>query len=259
MKKCIFLLAVVLSISWVTTVFAQNSEKTGNAPKADQAYNWTGVYFGLNAGYGFGGGNSFSFVPISANWLPAYNAGAVASPNSLNPSGFIGGGQIGYNYQVNKYVLVGLEADIQSASIRDSKSQGTQATGFVPVETDIDQQLDWLGTVRLRAGFLPLDRLLLYATGGLAYGKVERSATVSAPADLQIFGGSSSDTKSGWTIGCGVEWAFWGNWSVKGEYLYYNLGEEDVDIVTIAGPAAAASGTFDTKGNIIRAGVNYKF
>jgi outer membrane immunogenic protein len=155
----------------------------------------------------------------------------------------------------------GLEADIQYADLHDSQAATAQGSGgFAPEETSVDQRIKWLGTVRARLGVLPIDRLLLYVTGGLAYGRAERTATIAFPIIPQTFSGSENTTQAGWTAGGGVEWAFFKNWSVKAEYLYYDLGKKDVDIVTVASSVAGtASGTFETKGHIVRAGLNFRF
>jgi outer membrane immunogenic protein len=182
--------------------------------------------------------------------------------------GFIGGGQIGYNWQRSKW-LFGLEADIQGSDERATSE--VCLTAACPVGSGLftaNYKLDWFGTVRGRVGFLPTDRVLLYATGGLAYGHV----TANAPA-IPVSWGS---TRAGWTVGAGAEAAIDRNWSVKVEYLYMDLG----NIGGAAGSATAVTNAPNTPGvgfntvttttlatafntrftdNIVRVGVNYRW
>jgi outer membrane immunogenic protein len=195
----------------------------------------------------------------------------VPLPGNLNPNGFIGGGQVGYNYQFEKYWVVGLEADFQYADLRDSSTAITSPppAGFVTGITTVRQNVSWLGTVRPRVGRLITDRLLLYGTGGLAYAGVDKSAMIGYPSGGNLINGvigqqyygSSSGTMTGWTCGGGLEWAFSNKFSLKAEYLYYNLGSETISIVPdFAGsPPAVGLARFHTTGQIVRTGLNYRF
>ena len=138
-------------------------------------------------------------------------------------------------------------------------------------------RVDWLGTVRARLGFLVTPNLLAYGTGGLAYGKVEGSTNI-AQSDSGINGvltgaaasaGSFSETRADWTIGGGLEWMFLPHWTLKGEYLFYDLGSVSWGSPNLAfNVPGFASPTFSAvnigssthfSGNIVRAGINYKF
>ena len=113
---------------------------------------------------------------------------------------------------------------------------------------------------RLRA--TPVERLLVYATGGLAFGHVKSSAVTSFPVPFNVqYTGSADETKTGWTVGGGIEWALVGNWTVKAEYLYYDLGDHTVTALPqpIFPQNFNVLSTFETKGNIVRGGINYKF
>jgi len=170
------------------------------------------------------------------------------------------GGQIGYNYQFWTSWLLGVEADVQYSSIK--KNSAVDISGvpaFDPSTTTVEHKMDWFGTARLRAGYIPWEPLLIYVTGGLAVGHVEDTADIAFPAIPQDYAGSASKVKFGWTAGAGIEWAFLANWTAKVEYLYYNLGDNTVDIGTVTGPLATASATFPAKGSIGRIGVNYRF
>ena len=120
-----------------------------------------------------------------------------------------------------------------------------------------NEKLEWFGTVRGRLG-IAFDRVLIYGTGGLAYGhvKVDQNS-VSVGGGPFLFPSSASVTKTGWTAGGGIECAFAGKWSTKIEGLYYDLG-------WISSAGSAANGfmvgkNFDVRGGIVRAGLNYRF
>ncbi len=136
------------------------------------------------------------------------------------------------------------------------------------------QKIDWFGTLRGRVGWLPVNPLLVYATGGAAYGRVETDVSFAShipppPGMISDVTGttavSEGDTRAGWTIGGGLEWMFAPNWSLKGEYLYYDLGTVSIDqrLVTsvpgIVGHMANIHSEAHYHGNIARVGVNYKF
>ncbi|QGM99164.1 outer membrane protein [Methylocystis parvus] len=264
---------------------------------------WTGFYVGLNAGGGWASSNSVTIgsTPIFTN--PAGPAAGIiaahAGPAALSASGiigggnnggFIGGGQIGYNYQFYNNFLVGIEADIQGVAASGGSrtgagaalvGPGSGATG-TPITTSfsVSQSLDYIGTVRGRLGWLATPTLLVYGTGGLAYGGVSSSAAYFStnPAYPALSGlsaawgsaGAFSDTRVGWTAGGGVEWMFMPNWSAKVEYLYFDLGSVTYNLaptgsIALAGPvgqpwwlnASQVSARFN--GNIVRAGANYHF
>ena len=216
--------------------------------------NWSGLYIGGNVGYGWGNGNTdFMFSPA------AESANATLD---TKPKGVIGGAQIGYNWQMGS-LLTGLEADIQGAGIKGTAapSQIIATDGGANVVGDFlssNEKLSWFGTVRGRLGVTVTPDLLLYATGGLAYGHVDASANAHFVNPFD-FPGSISKTKAGWTAGAGAEWMFARNWSAKVEYLYLDLG--NVSAIGQSDPFlnVAAAYTWHTQENIVRAGVNYHF
>ncbi len=249
---------------------------------------WTGFYVGLNAGYTFGGSNvvntaafpAFPFPPLG-NVVPYTFASAGLATTSLGAKndGFIGGGQIGYNWQWSPSIVFGVEADIQgiAGSRRSASAFGVAApiAGEQIISgTTVSRSLDYLGTVRGRIGWLFTPTLLVYGTGGLAYGGVTANTGIfqqiqGAPAVLNPwFGaGAFSDTRVGWTAGGGLEWMFWPNWSAKVEYLYYDLGTVSYGVSPLisannaGAPFTAAFPRSSTRfdGHIVRAGVNYHF
>jgi outer membrane immunogenic protein len=263
---------------------------------------WTGFYVGLNAGATWTNSNhqTIGVGPISPfqNYRPwhssKYDAGEIAAIstaasasgfNNGNNVGFIGGGQIGYNWQFYNSLVAGVEADIQGiAGTNGSRTVATAVPGGYNNNdtwfgiTSVRGSLDYLGTVRGRLGWLFTPTLLLYGTGGLAYGGVTlntatqvtnsyyNTSNTSFPGG---FGGVNySNTQVGWTAGGGLEWMFWPNWSAKVEYLYYDLGSVTQsfalpltysyysynDAALFAGQVRAR-----VNGNVVRAGLNYHF
>jgi outer membrane immunogenic protein len=255
-------------------------------PPPAPLYNWTGFFAGLNAGYHWGRNcvntvtkNVFSFSGFED--LGSAEASLGTGATCPDDNGFIGGGQIGYNWQLTNWVL-GFETDLQGASNNNDQDAITNktkvpATSLTPAGTATgiitsSKDLRWLGTVRGRLGFLAAPSFLVYGTGGLAYGKVEATTTISEDISFgNPTNGSFSDTRTGWTVGGGVEWLFAPNWSVKAEYLYYDLGQvtwslPDINQFGFFGPIippallqTASQSTTRFNGNIVRAGINWHF
>ena len=190
----------------------------------DAMHDWSGLYAGLNAGYGFGGDDDVGV-------LPGGNVGR------LEVNGIFGGGQIGFNYQMDQ-VVIGLEGDIQLADINDSDAN----FGFT-----MNSDVNYFGTVRARAGFA-VDNALIYATGGLAYAGIDYKVQ-GGPPGINI---NDSYSKMGYAVGGGVEYAFDDNWSGKVEYLYVGLGHKDLSDI---GFTTRATPSFHS----VRLGINYKF
>jgi outer membrane immunogenic protein len=224
---------------------------------AEPVSSWQGFYIGGNVGYGWGAGRS-----SSTGILDGFDDVGPWSHDTKS-KGVLGGAQIGYNWQAGSFVT-GLEGDFQGAGIKGSfKSPffDLDAHKVVPGPfISADQKLSWFGTVRGRLGVTVTPDLLLYSTGGLAYGQVDVSAdtllilTNHYPISL-------SKTRVGWTAGAGAEWMFAHNWSAKLEYLHLDLGKQTADAhSTDPGiPIAHIGYTWRTQENIVRAGVNYHF
>jgi outer membrane immunogenic protein len=215
------------------------------APPAPRPYSWAGFYIGGTAGYAWGSD------ALDLTYGSAFPAGMPASLAS-NPKGFLGGVEYGTNYQFGRWVL-GTESDFSLADI--AKTQSTSASGFTTIGT---QRIDTFSTSRVRAGYTVQDNILLYGTGGLADGTVKATAaSVMGGCPICVVG-SNSTTLWGWTAGAGVEYGK-GPWSVKVEYLHYDLGNLNFPISdpAVAGATIAASNRF--AGDLVRAGVNYRF
>ncbi|QGM96986.1 outer membrane protein [Methylocystis parvus] len=242
------------------------------------AFSWTGLYGGINIGYGFSAGGVQDggltvLPPATANHFAFWSAGAGVN-------GVAGGGQVGYNYQFNPWFVVGLEADIQAADINGVQN----LVGPMPAPNNAATQasfvnsakyVDWFGTVRGRLGVtLPsYPNLMVYGTGGFAYGGVNHTVGLavvnSGPGAGSMIGkGVYDGVSTGWTAGGGVEWTplSFPAWSLKVEYLYTNLGSTRV---AASGPNAngfyyaccvfAGAHQAPTDWHTVRAGLNWHF
>jgi outer membrane immunogenic protein len=193
-------------------------------------FSWTGFYIGGNAGWNRTTGSGTFNTPLGADPF------TVSGSN-----GFLGGAQAGYNWQVGSFVLGG-ETDFQGAT-------GSGTLGAIAGPTvSATAKMPWFGTVRGRVGYA-IERILVYATGGAAYGDSTWNGTVSSAGAF-----SSSATFSTWTAGAGVEMAFGDCWSAKVEYLYMGTPSSRPTIPTITSVSGGNANT-----NIVRAGINYHF
>ena len=238
------------------------------APVPECDFTWTGFYLGGNFGYGWGNADTdFDPLPSAARFFDL-------EPTTLNPdpSGFIGGGQIGFNWQWNKWLVLGIESDFQGTDIEGHDTQSpifdiTGAPDVAGTKLDAHERIQWFGSTRGRIGFAPWCRVLLYATGGVAYGNVDYSANTDFGSGRHngiTYPVSFSQTNVGWTAGAGIEYAVGHHWTVKAEYLYYDLGNEDRTQNQLLfgvpnGPPFFVHYNFETTGNIVRGGFNYKF
>jgi outer membrane immunogenic protein len=232
-------------------------------PVAPIAYSWTGFYFGINGGYGWNSttGDQFCTTPAPASVVGGVGCSASQS-GTLKPNGGIFGAEAGYNFQTGKFVW-GIETDIQWSGIKASASALPVAC-CIPFLAPNDgtlamsQNLNWFGTFRGRLGITAWDRGLLYATGGLIYGQESVSQRLTFPVAPIIYPASASSTRTGWTLGAGLEHAFTQNLSGKIEGLYYDMGSQTIAFVH---PLLryTASATFDYRGSLVRAGLNYRF
>jgi outer membrane immunogenic protein len=290
-------IAAVSTIALSQIAFAADLPRKAPAytpPPPPPVYSWTGFYIGANVGYGWGN----SSATESAGDVASGNAGGIpfigSASTSFDTNGWAGGLQVGYNWQFNPRWVAGLEADFDWSDIKGSSSVSANitSTGTAPIGIfNASQKVEWFGTVRARLGYLPTNDLLVYATGGFAYGKVNESAdfgivpingigvgingvsfACSNPPGLiglgegpTCFAGSNSRTSVGWTVGGGAEYRFWQNWSLKLEYLYVNLGSSETFTISAPTPAPGTSPSVlnvsfdDAAFSLVRAGLNYRF
>jgi outer membrane immunogenic protein len=246
---------------------------------------WTGFYVGINGGYAWGN-SSVTFAANDAAAL-AGTCGGGGSPkgqciNGVNfhRDGAVAGGQFGFNWQVNSHWLVGAEADYQWSNLDGSVSSSFRLGNVGATNMVASQTVDSFGTVRARAGVVLAPPLLLYGTGGFAFGQVHENLSVPAVATKGLpatggfsyvctigtacFAGAASQTLFGWSAGAGAEYAITTNLIFRTELLYVHLSAPTVTATataTVAGtaPASIAASFSSVYFAVMRAGLNYKF
>lgn len=230
MKK--LLLASAALVAFSSASFAADLPSRKGAPVAPvvyvPAFSWTGFYVGLQGGYQWGrsaGTLTDAVGPLGYGY---------------NPKGGVFGAHVGYNYQFGGGFVAGLEGDVEWSGM---KASSLSATGAYYHRTDID----WQGSVRGRLGFA-FDRALIYGTGGVAFANLKRSAGIPGGAQLLSY----SETRAGWTLGAGLEYALTNNITMRGEYRYADYGRSGGSNAVIADRGKVTTHT-------VRAGVSYKF
>ena len=230
------------------------------------AFTWTGSYIGLNVGGAWAtGSRTTTLYDTGFPLLSTYY------PNTLGTgaSGWLGGGQAGSNWQSGAWVF-GLETDIDWTSTNKTYLfASAPLTVYAPgdiVNVNATARLNWLATTRARIGFAatPDYRLMVYGTGGLAYGGGNGYLNVFDNVAGLYWHGAPAATRVGWAIGAGVEYAIANNITLRAEYLYYDLGTSNVVTVPNSAantvfPGVYATAKYYYNGSILRAGVNFKF
>ena len=222
MKMKTILLSSAILFAW-SGITAQAADIIAEEP---QVYDWSGIYLGVHAGYGWG----------DRDWDD--DAGNFPDETfRYDLRGAVAGGQIGFNFQIDNFVL-GIEADGSWSDMRDTVVE----FGFITAESEVE----WLATVRGRAGFA-WDRFMIYGTGGVAFANVD--------TDVSAFFGDDSDsaTHTGWAAGIGIEGMITERISLKAEYLHADFGKEDFNYYS------STDGRADLDVDIVRLGVNWHF
>jgi outer membrane immunogenic protein len=274
MKK--FVLGILIALTGATCAAA--ADLYYKAPVvAVPVYNWTGFYIGGNVGGAWGNFDPRTLTVYSDDgWIVPTDAPAIdrVGIQSSKPTGFTGGFEAGYNWQSRNFVF-GVEGDIDALSLSSGTRSGALYPGY-PYTFTVTSNISttWLATVRGRLGYA-VNNWLFFVTGGAAltdlrgnfafsdtYGNTAGNPNAAESA-------SFSDTKTGYTIGGGVEAGLWANWSVKGEYLYANFGTVSASSNNLTGsfptllatafPSNVFTHRFGLKANIARAALNYRF
>ncbi|MHB1948466.1 MAG: outer membrane protein [Gammaproteobacteria bacterium] len=235
------------------------------------AANWTGLYVGGNAGASIND-SSYSIHPTGC--FANGTCGGVLSNNaqrhvngSFDSVDFAGGGQIGYDYDFNNGFVVGGVADFDGNTMneRNGVVRGLRAPLTGLLVANEREKMSWFGTVRARLGYAQCN-WLTYITGGFAYGNVQSNTSIGFTANGDVYSGSSTNTRPGWTAGAGFAYAFDNNWSAGLEYLFVDLSSfsyTDHGNAVAAALSAPFTATFRTnvtaRDNLVRFTLNYKF
>jgi outer membrane immunogenic protein len=268
-KAGIFGGAALVTLTMVGTGLAQAAD-LGGSIKDDPVYqeqparfSWRGLYLGATAGAAFDH-RHIDLSPASPAAIPYFTGSAVPGELSQRHTGFIGGVTAGYNWQAGSLVY-GIEVDYSGLSGHGTSSTvNTTAAGFVPFSSSGSSKVDQLATLRARLGWAVAPQTLLYVTGGLAAGHTGVSTTISQTGSACngtsfCATGASSDWKTGWTLGAGIEQALNRSWTIKAEYLHYDLGSASFNSNDPGVPAVVFQSKTRFEGDIVRAGINYKF
>jgi outer membrane immunogenic protein len=195
-------------------------------------YSWTGCYLGAEGGWAWG--------------QSRHDTAAGRATEYYALSGALIGGTLGCNYQISQ-VLLGVEGDY---SWTTKRGNGPENPGF-DAATISETRENWIATVRARLGIVPAQQWLFYVTGGYAVASVRASVLNG------IFDFSESQTRHGWTVGVGMEWAIAGTWTWKFEYLYVDL--QDTGYFAVPPPGVIARTAVPINDHIARVGLNYRF
>jgi outer membrane immunogenic protein len=215
-------------------------------------YSWTGFYIGAHVG-----GDWFNkdwFVPLTPTNIAGGCVGCPISSGSHTASSWLAGGQIGFNYQVGWWVG-GIEAQASW-----TKLEGSNPNVLLPATVTNHSKTDDLGTIAARLG-VAWDRTLLYVKGGGAWAHDTFWTSLSDNVRSVPVVQTVTDTRWGWMVGVGVEYAFWDNWSVKLEYDHLDFSRNRETVACVAAPVCAAGFDYDIQQRIdlVKIGLNYRF
>lgn len=195
------------------------------APAPMPPFSWNGIYIGIHGGYGWS----------------TFDSGGTSD----DAKGWLGGFQLGYNYQIDSFVL-GVEGDFSFADVADDISDPFGTGGNASLKND------YFATIAGRVGYA-FDRFLVYGKGGVAFTRDKYDITDG-------IGGFANGTfnRTGWMVGGGLEYAFWDNWSVKAEYNYLSFGSI-TETLTAGGGITASPANVSLISHLVKVGLNYRF
>ncbi len=203
-------------------------------PPPAPAFTWSGVYVGAQVGYGWG--SSDPHDETRGNGLPNFST-----------SGVVGGGHLGYNFELSQIVF-GLEGDVNATTARGTGHDDADYGRLDPLGYSLHQNFDF--SIRGRLGYA-FDRVLIYGTGGVAYGDFRTSYWSSTG----LFDGPNTQGRFGWTVGGGVEYALDNDWSIRAEYRYTDYGRIAYWDQTVTNRVISQRVT----DNRVQVGFSYKF
>jgi outer membrane immunogenic protein len=215
------------------------------APPVEVGYDWSGLYFGGHVGYGWGNTDITDHSFFGNNFF-------IPTQKFDTTNGFLGGVQGGWNYQFGHFVL-GTEVDFSWADVKGDQTSALLG-GFASVSRT--SKATWMGTATTRLGYA-WDRVLVYSKIGAAWAHFDYNDNLSI-LGTSVYNSGASETRSGWTVGTGIEWAFLGNWSVKAEYDYIDFGRRTVDFAPVGG-FIPVNLDVDQRISQVKVGLNYRF
>jgi outer membrane immunogenic protein len=222
-----------------------------------QAFSWTGCYIGGNVG-GIKNDSRLSNDPSGQYLITDTQASRdlVSHSYAFDGSGFAGGVQYGCNRQYGIWVI-GLDSDFDFTSINDSTTAAYAAVGPWNALTEtVGQKVKWLSTTRVRLGWAH-DQWMLFVAGGLASGRIDSNHLITD--GISTFAGSDSESRYGWTVGGGVEYALSQNWFLRAEYMYVDLGKFDYTSFLPTPSPFTWNTEVDTRIHVARIGLSYRF
>lgn len=251
---------ILFAVSSAGLVTAADLRMPVKAPAMVVAETWSGLYIGGHAGYAWGDQET-SIVESTSPLFPAPAVIGFPAPLDANPKGLLGGAQLGYNLQFGSWVL-GIEGDISGSPSGSDSAQFTAAfvAPIIIGSASLTQDVNWLATVRGRLGYT-WGPGLAYFTGGAAWADVDYSGSFASASGATSSTLNAGNTLSGYVIGGGYEHRFSQNWSVRLEYLYYDLDSATLSVAAQQ-PFNEVTTTWsipDLQLHVVRAGVNYKF
>ena len=214
----------------------------GAAFAAGSVANWQGVYVGAQGGYGFGTAGA------------KYGANPTAALE-FKPTGWVGGGQIGVNWQFPNNSVFGVEASFDATGMTASGATSFSPDGGINFDNaTVTQNVDSLGAFRARFGY-SAGQVMPYVVGGVSFGIGSRKVTQTSGAPCGVLcNGSESKTYTGWTAGAGAEVALDSHWSIRGEYSYVDLGIQNF---VIPGPGGGTD--VHLTANLVTGALNYRW
>ena len=243
MKKVLFAASALAALSLGSAAQA--------ADVAPAGYDWSGFYIGANAGVAWNNSSVDNRI-----YTIGENINELENRIDGNQAAFTAGGLIGYNYQVDR-VVMGVETDFNYLGFSDSNDGGLVSDDAV-YTTHGSFEADWFGTIRARLGYA-FDNLLIYGTGGAAYGHMSADGKVvqEFSTGTATWKGSTDTTNWGWTVGGGAEYGI-DKWSVGVEYLYVDLGNAEWNSA-LDDQGSQLKGDVDFAFSTVRATVKYRF
>ncbi len=256
MKRSL-LLGAVSAIAMIGSAQAADLGGMKETEATPPLWNWAGFYAGVNGGYIWNTGG-VSILDSETGYCGECAPVTYSARQQQELDGGFGGGQIGFNWQRDRLVF-GFEGDVQGASLDASRTVWPDPWGYGYGRSE--GQLDWFATIRGRAGLVPWQNILVYVTGGVAFGGVQDNLRQDYGYGYYNISNNHSDTFTGYVLGAGVEYGLTPAWSVKFEYQFMDLGTVTLKQNAWDPSGVAVSSELDSKlsFNTVRVGINYHF